>query len=252
MISYSKRTLGQVVDEVFIRAATQINSENLDWNTVVHYANQAVKEISLLAYHHKQWAYIKRDQVTFYNTGFNINRNMIKVIRMLFTENADFTPPFVEGRFADPREYYIVARTPAEGVIPHSWNRYTNKTPIYTIWGSRSAWVAGDHIGESYSSVYYSPSTMYGLLEYYAIPEDVINEDDKLPIPYEFEDYITLSCLYRLFSRIGTPELASPLYKRLGMERNAILKIFEKGKILEKRELDNFADAVMPMGDKQQ
>jgi len=250
VISYSKRTLRQVIEEVFVRAADHVNPDNLDWNTIIRYINQAIKEIILLTYHHKEWAYIKRMRCNYLTTGFNVDRGMIKIVRVMFTANADYSGPWVEGRFAAPKEYWQVASALAYN--PYIATRYTHDNPVYTIWGSHSAWIARDHIGESYPSIYYEPRDMYGIMEYYGFPGEVWLDDDLLPVPYEFEDYITLSCLYRLYSRTGVQEMASILYKRIETERMAILKLSEKSKELEKKVLDDFLPAVKTMSENKQ
>lgn len=242
MINYSRQTLGQVSMALMIRAAQYIRPENLDSRTVVKYINRAIKEISLMAYQHKRWEYIRRVNVA---TGDQIDIGLIRIIRVLFSE-ADSTPPYMEGRYAAPSEYYAVTR---QSGILHSWNQALTRSPVYTIYGDTVTWTPGTLLAPMPACIYYEPTAMYGVMEYYGMPQNIADDTDILPVPYEFEDYILSSCLYRLYSRIATPDrdIARMLYERVTTERNIILKSFEAGKAAEKKELDKSVDSVMPM-----
>lgn len=233
MLNYTNLTMGKLVEEVSFRATKFRAEYNLDYYTIALMANHAIYEIMSKSLPYKDWAYVTNIPVA---DGTLLPREFIKPIRVMLNEQGNNN---VEARYATPMEVYQTT----DNLYGIGYNLAYNIQPTYTLWGERDN---GVPYNPSQLYIYIYPTTRTGAMDCYVAPAFNFAENYSIPIPYEFEESVIISTLFRVLQHLGLSKESSIVFQYLSAERQkAITTLIEK-KRTEVTNLDSFALPVPP------
>lgn len=246
MINYSNMTLQECHDNILLRAGRHRGTDNIDWQTVVNFINNAVKEVMTYTIPYKSWGYIST--IKIYNR-MQLPVRFYKPIRTLLS--FDGLPPLKEGRYINPKEWHKITHWETR----QDWNKVTAINPVYTIWGNDVSYTNMD-VNNGYISVYIAPNTdngnnidgtdYQGIMDCYLYPREITNNTDPLPVPYEYEQLVILSALTRLYAKTLNPEPLKLTNALMQIERQRILNTFIKEREQKQRNLESFVEPKQP------
>lgn len=249
MLQYSNLTAKDAYEEVMFRSGRHRNAINADYDTVLGYLNWGVIDSLSKTLPYKDWAYVGR-LIVQNRTAMPLD--YIGVIRVLLSDGG--APPYNEARYVAPKEYNQLSNWRHA----HAWNKGYVTSPIYTIWSDRVVALTQlsplsiylypnteDVIGTPPTNLFYPTVNVTGTMEYYQAPPPVVTDMDVLPIPYEFEDLVIWTALFRLLSSVADANIEQ-LYLRIMEESTKLIERFQEKKRTEKRELDSFQEPVIP------
>lgn len=261
MIQYSRLTLQQVIDEALQTTAQHRTAQNLDWTTVAFFVNRAVQEALSKTLPYKYWTYVSTINIPtnpFVLPNGSIvggipQSKYIDKIRLMVNYNEE-EPYWTEARYADAKEFFSVS----DWKLRHNWNKATYDNPVFTIWGSFNTIqpIATLYIAPYDNTVFgnlpsvvpqgkgwfpnQSPINAY--LDCYLMPPDLMNPNDILPIPYEFEGLIILYTIIRILSKLGVNDKLQDNLKNAISEQKRIFEIFANRLNLNKKVIESFVD----------
>ena len=251
MFSNVQRTSLELYNEVIWRLSKYRTRENLDYDNVMKYVNNAIKELYVLLLPYREYAYHSSLTVQHLDTlptGFYKHIRLIMNVREL-----DPATGYVEARYVTPREYYTIT----DWNRGQDWNRSRVTNPVFTFWnegqsssnGILSPDLVQIMISPNLSLAEPSPvitANLTGTLEYYGLPADLVAETDALDLPSMFEEFVITAAVNRfLFKAVPGKDVEN--YIKSLQEQKASFK--QRMDVLEynvKRELDNFLVPVAP------
>jgi hypothetical protein len=248
-------TLGDVYNEALIRLGHQRDSYNIDWGSIVKFVNNAVREVVAKTLPYKDYAYISTMQATDRTL---LPPEYLSFVRLLSSTTG--LPPFIEARYVAPKEYFSLSNWMQTQI----WNQGSPNRPIFTIFGgirnvltlTPQLWLymfpnTNEHNPASTApqGYTYTTSNVQGWLEFYRMPDEVVLDADVIRVPYEFEDLVVLSTLSRIFAKTQRTDMLMDNQKKVIEESQRIGQLFMAKQKTEKRQLDNFAEPVVPFVD---
>jgi len=227
MIAYSQMTYQDMIDEIVFRLSHYRVAENFDTETIAVALNRAVQSVYVKTLPYKDWAYKATIAIT---NGTWLTERFVTHERALFSRTGQ--PPFTEGRFASPKEFFTVTDWSNNQI----WNTSSFENPIYTIHGN---------------IIYCSPTltaqtdpltspAVSGILECYLVPAKQFNYAVNVPIPYEYDEFVIMESLFRLMAKVGDRAMLWSLAGRINdIEQNSMVS-FKQHDYTGKRELETF------------
>jgi len=258
MVAYQSLTVQQVIDKIFMRIGRHRLAENVDWSTLLRFINNAIKETMFATLPFKEWAYITSLPISHRTV---LPETFIKPIRCIVSVRAG--TPMREARRVDVIEYFSLTNFEAQ----NTWNLSTTLTPTYMLWGQPAGVGA-----QSRLSIYVAPNRDYitgaaappgtvypptdatqivGWLDCYLQPADLTTGGDVIPIPYEYEDLVTLGALSRVYAKLGMNTQLLELHGQISEARKKIAAIHEAKEGTRARELTDFTAPQMPLAPEQ-
>jgi hypothetical protein len=226
MINYSNMTLLEAYNAIVDRLGGMRNAENTDWGTIVKCINKGVKEVVVKTLPFKSWAYINTVVISD-NTA--LPREYLDYSRVLVNNVSGMLR---EARRVDPKEYWGLTDPDRK----HAWNMSLDERPIFCLWGDGN---------QSQLRIFISPARA-GYMECYLMPGDLVNEADEIPVPYEYVELVLLAATSRLMARLADQNYLLSLHQQIQGEVKKLGELYKAKKYAEKRELDNFAEPVIP------
>lgn len=257
MIRYSRMTLREAYDAVTLRAGEHRGGANYDWDMMTLFINRAIREVMVFTLPYKDWGYTTSIQVTH---GTVLPVNFIRAVRVLAAPILQSgAAPMMEARRVDAKEWFMLT----DWSKRQAWNAGTRSSPIYSLWSlsppgqpSRISILLYPNTtniaGTAPLGFTYPTDNMTGLMDAVIAPPDLVLDTDLLPVPYEFEDLVVLSALTRLLRKTADNQ---ELYTAQGAVRRAygeFQKRFAEARRTARRELDSYAEPVIPFVPPQQ
>lgn len=197
MIAYSRMTLKEAIDEVFIRSGQSRTSSNLDYGTVRRFVQNARREMLNRTVPFNDYAFIKSFDITQHKEI--LPADYIRPVRVIL---GDGESEYAEARRVDPREWNILV----DGNRTHSFNAATPNEPVFMIWANdvtdNAQW------SQTRMAIWVGPVTLTGFLEYYAQYDDasLLADTDLLNVPADSENLLINLTLQRVFSKMEDRE----------------------------------------------
>lgn len=256
MIAYSSLTLKQLIDEAVLRLGPNRTATNMDWLTMVKYANRAIREVMFITLPYKDWAYISTINVTHM---MMLPQRFIKPVRVMLSE--DGYAPYREARRVDVREYFGLTNWEARS----HWTSATEIVPVYMIWGRHlNQQAVGASATTSDVTIYLAPNTDYqtgdapsgyvyntadwsGVMDCYLAPEDISGDSDIVNIPYEFEELVIYLAMKRFLARDAYPDMLKKVESMVMQEFTTVYPRYIEKRRTEKESLEEYQDPVQPI-----
>ena len=232
MIQYAKITLKGIIDEVIIRLGDHRSAINLDWDTLVRYANHSIREIASLVIPYEGEAFLRR--MTIANESA-IPREFVRRSRLLVERSEGV---YDEARYADIKEYFNITNS----INIHDFNHSYDHAGIYTFWGQADTTSVPIEF-----RIYTHPTDLTGILDYYSMPAELTADTDVVPIPEEYIDIVIYTIMQRIFARTTIHAQITEVQKRLAQEKSKIFELYIAKQKMESRELDSFIEPVVPL-----
>jgi hypothetical protein len=201
MIAATAYTLQQAVDQLMLLLGQHRTAVNMDWGTAALMVNRGWKHVAVRLLPLQEWMWIERLEVTW---GTPMPPNFIRPRRALLSLTGE--PPYTEARYVDVREFWTLS----DWYRGQVWNAATLFSPIYTIMGERVT--NGPPPLAIQPTFYCAPynldapnnppsgfelpiprdagvDVLSGILEYYAMPDDLTDPQALLPLPLEYQNY---------------------------------------------------------------
>jgi hypothetical protein len=251
MFSNVQRTAQELYDEVIWRLARYRTRENLDYDNVMKYINNAIKELYVLLLPYREYAYHSSLQVQHLDV---LPTSYYKHIRLIINvRELDPATGYVEARYVTPREYYTITSWHQA----QDWNKARITNPVFTIWNygqnSSNAILSPDLlqilISPNISLTYPNPpitTDLVGTLEYYGLPNDLVNETDALDLPAMFEEFVITAAINRFLFKAVQGQDVKNYIKSLQEQKASFQQRMDVLEYNVKRELDSFLVPVAP------
>lgn len=224
--------MGKLVEEVVFRATHFRSEVNLDYYTIANMANHSIYELMTKTLPYKDWAYITTISV---HNAMLLPREFLRPIRVVLDNNGRN----VEARYSTPLE---VARV-EDGSMGVVHNFALGLQPVYTLWGGESN---DPNYEQPQLYIYLYPETLQGVMDCYVAPAFNYDENYQVPIPYEYEELVILSTLWRVLQRLGLSQESNIVFQSIAKTyQEQIAKLAEK-KMTEAMNLDKFVFPVPP------
>jgi hypothetical protein len=217
--------------------------ENIDWTTIVIMINRAIQETMINTLAYKQWSYYKTCVVSH---GTSIPRDFIRQIRCLVSKTGH--PPFNEARHVQAEEFNNLHYW-KKNVY---WNSSSPSNPIYSFWGDNLQQFIMISPNTTYQTgtcpdgYVYNLHDMSGILEYYYMPADLVNNDGAVEIPFEYWELLILGVMRRIYLYQSEPIMIAAIQKETQAYSVNLENRFLGLRTSEKRVLDNFTEEVIP------
>lgn len=249
MQQYSNMTAIEAYDEVMLRIGRYKNAINIDYDTILSYLNWGVIESLSETLPYKEWAYVGSMAVAHRTAMPN---DYVGKIRVLVSDTG--LPPYREARYVAPKEYnQLVNWRHAQ-----TWNQGFSQSPVYTVWADRVVTLTTpsplciylypnteDVVGAAPTNLFYPTTNVSGIFEYYQAPPLMTQDNDIVPIPYEYESLVILKAVDRALATLGERKIEQ-IYKEIADETERIIERYQEKRRTEKRELDSFQEPVIP------
>lgn len=235
MIAYRNSTLSEMITGVLVKAKQHRVAENIDYETVRIFVNRAVREVVTRTWSFKRWGYYGSIPVV---NGSLLPQEYIKFMRVIL-HNGDNI--YKEARYADVKEFWTVTDINRG----NAWNVRSDLSPIFTIWGNvdinpYNAPTAPD------TRIWIRPTNYVGVLDCYMYPPELINDNDVVQIPYDFEELVLNLALVRLLYKLNSFSVIAAIEPAIQEEMKRITTAAQTSDYTEKRELDAFVDPIAP------
>lgn len=245
MITNVPRTAGYLFEEFVFRIRKFRTRENLDFESGLIYINNSITELYTILLPYKEFAYHSQMEVT-HKTA--LGRNFYRPIRLIINNREEDTlTSLIEARKVTPGEWFTVT----DWQRSQKWNRASLNNPIYTIFNygvvgndgiltpNELQILIAPNIDVPYPDIEVT-TDLVGLLEYYGLPQDLVNETDVMDVPGLYEEYILNNAVQKfLFKSSGGSDVES--YIKASMEQKQMLQSkLETMNYTVKRELESF------------
>lgn len=232
MIQYAKITVRRLIDEVVIRLGDHRSDINLDWRTLIKYVNHAVREVASIIMPYESESFLKR--IDGISNGDSIPREFVRASRLIVEKETDV---FYEARDVDIKEYFNVTND----INVHTFNHSYDYAGIYTFWGQADTTSVPIDF-----RIYVYPESLTGILDYYAMPDEITADTDIVPIPEEYVELVIYGTMQRVFARTTLHTQIMEVQRRMVAEKMKIYEKYIELRQKEKRELDSFVEPVVP------
>jgi hypothetical protein len=224
MILYSTKTLADVYEDCALKLGSTRNVENFDPRSFADFVASAMIDVVNFALQYNRWELVSQMVVDDLDA---IPTTFLRQQRLLLGTDPELgTPPYIEARYTDIREFFNLS-------IPKNiMNSATLENPIYCFWG----WTQTQHD----MIIRIAPNTMSGILEYYDMPVFPKVLSDVIQIPYEYEtlleDYTLSSLLFRMkdFTKL------KDVHGSISARKDELIKEYQKYNETRYKELDTF------------
>lgn len=241
MIPYRKTRIIDIMNEVRNYLQFFINPFNFDNEYLLIQVIQAIRYSEFFLLPHKVWAFKDTIEVTHKSI---LPTTLVAPIKLTITNDN------VEARYVDFREYYQLTNWRYQ----HSWNRPTQKYPIYTITGlnkNKVIFIAPNNDFQTGVAPpgfnYYNGPQLVGVLEFYSVPNfNSLNENSLFPLPDEFRKIVVLDVSLRVLSKVADREKLLNLHKDLLEIKTNMWNNYVTQLANERKEMDNFVEQVPP------
>ena len=234
------------VKDMYKQILTQLQTfrtaENFDFETALIYINRAVQEAFMLNHAYKTWAFTREVPVT---NNASLDRAFIEPIRVWVSP--DGQAPYTEARKVSPFEYEKLSNWKYK----QSWNSGVKAAPIYTIWGNNGGIIKIfpniEHItGTAPNGVIFPTANYSGIMECYSMPLWLYNENDVIPIPFEYSNLVLWGAISRYLAKTANLDYIKDAFEKLNEARIGITKASKEVQRAEKKQLDNFEEVAVP------
>lgn len=235
MIRYQNVLGSQIYNEVMLRLGDMRSGTNVDEGTIFKAINRALTEIWILTKPYKDWAYYKKVEIT--TNPYELPVDYYKYVRLLCNTDHGLR----ECRYADPKEIYSLTDDNQSQI----WNKSSNTNPIFTVFGAMDTFVSTYMPTTNWLHLYIDNFVDAAYLDYIAVPY-LLNLDQTIPIPYEYQQYVIQASLLRILNLVADPGSYQHIIQDLQFKKSIIINSLKAEQYTEKRELDNFVEPVVP------
>ena len=259
MLAYNAYTLRQAVDQLMLLLGQHRTAVNLDLGTAILMVNRGWKHVATRLIPLQEWMWFERMNVEW---GTQLPPNFLRPRRALLSPTGE--PPYVEARYVDIREFWTLS----DWYRGQVWNSATLLSPIYTIAGVRDT--TGTATGPIQLAFYSAPYNMdtpdslppgfskpipdevgvdylKGIFEYYAMPRDVVDMDEEIPLPLEFQNYaIYVAMLYAVMKY--NPQALGAIAQVVAKVEQELKEAIVRQRREKREQLGSFVEALTVLG----
>jgi len=256
MIINVTRSAQHLYHEFLFRIEKHKTPENISFETVLMYINSAIKELYTMLLPYKEFAYHTSLVISHNNI---VPRNFYKPIRLICDSMniatgvaPNIKQGLIEAKYVSPYEYYTFTNWHNK----HSFNSATTVTPYYTIWNFGEYPINnGNALVPADMRIKIAPNAdlrrpglnldISGVLEFYALPPDLIVPSDTMDLPIFYEEFVLNIAISRYMIKVLNLQVEDN-HKTIKQLKADMLRKLQIVDYNLKRELDNFFEPTLP------
>ncbi len=241
MITYTKHTVNDAMQDVLLRVRSYVNEYNIDHSHLFSAVMRATKKIANLVSSQTKTSFI--NTVTGLTNFSVLPLDFVEPTRLLVTITINGNSSLYEARYINIREWFSLSFWDRR----HSWNYGGATQPVYT-WvvdanRNKILYLAPDNFWDPNFT-----GTTNATLDYFAFPNEMAFwPTSPLPIPEEFYELMILEAVEIFLSLTSDNYYLLNNHKKLIEDKKSLLSKFIQQIIESKRELDSFVEPVPPL-----